>query len=73
MALGFIVLIGLAIALALTFLLVLAGLLLEKHRRKREGYRPAPTNYFEKTTNMGRIPPDQLFSNLAQTGRGPQL
>ena len=66
---GFIVLIALAISIAIIFLLVIAGLLMERRRRKQEGYRPAPQNYFEKTTNMGRIPPEHLFSSLGPGGR----
>ncbi|CAF9918725.1 MAG: hypothetical protein GOMPHAMPRED_001607 [Gomphillus americanus] len=72
LAVGLVVLIGLAIALALLFLLVLVGLLIERHRRAAEGYRPAPQNYFEKTANMGRIPPERLFGNL-NTANSPRL
>ena len=43
LAVGFVVLIALAIALALIFLMVVAGILLERWRRHQEGYRPAPT------------------------------
>ena len=64
LAVGFVVLIGLAIALAIIGLLVALGLLVERRRRRAEGYRPAPQNYFEKTANMGRIPPERLFGNL---------
>jgi hypothetical protein len=73
LALGFVVLIALAIALALTFLIVLAGLLLERRRRRKEGYRPAPQNYFEKTANMGRIPPEHLFGSLGRDPRAPNM
>ena len=74
LALGFIVLISLACALLCMFLLIVAGLYIERRRRRKEGYRPAPTNYFEKTANMGRIPPEHLFGHLA-AGRNstPQL
>ncbi len=66
-ALGFVVLIGLAIALALVFLMVIAGILAERVRRKREGYVPAPTNMFDKSSQMSRLPPEQVFGGV---GRG---
>ena len=65
LAVGFVVLIALAIALGIIFLLIALGLLIERRRRRAEGYRPAPQNYFEKTANMGRIPPERLFGNLS--------
>ena len=68
LALGFIVLIGLAIALALTFLLVVAGIVAERTRR-REGYMPASTQMFEKNSNLSRIPPEHLFSTMQGNGR----
>ena len=64
LAVGFVVLIALAIALVIIFLLIALGLFIERRRRRAEGYRPAPQNYFEKTANMGRIPPERLFGNL---------
>lgn len=66
LALGFIVLIGLAIALGLIFFLVLAGLIAERIRRKREGYMPAPTSSYDRGVAMARMPPQQLFSSLGQ-------
>lgn len=66
LALGFIVLIGLAIALALIFLMVLTGIIFERIRRKREGYTPAPTNMFDKTSQMSRLPPEQIFGTLGK-------
>lgn len=73
LAIGFVVLIALAIALALIFLLILVGMLIERRRRAAEGYRPAPQNYFEKTANMGRIPPERLFGNLSATTTTPRV
>ncbi|KAF2836227.1 putative cellular morphogenesis protein [Patellaria atrata CBS 101060] len=64
LAIGFIVLIALAIALALTFLIVVAGIIAERIRRKREGYMPAPTHAYDKTSNMGRIPPETLLQGV---------
>jgi hypothetical protein len=67
LALGFVVLIGLAIALGLILLLVLAGLFLDRLRKKREGYIPAPTSMYDRGGGMARIPPEQLFGEV---GRG---
>ena len=67
LALGFVVLIALGIALALTFLLVVAGILLEWYRKKSRGYMPAPTNYPDRMANVERIPPEHLFGNLQGT------
>lgn len=66
LAVGLVVLIALAISLALIFLLVVAGVLAERIRRKREGYMPAPTNSYDRNSGMSRIPPHQLFSSLDQ-------
>ncbi|KAL5385339.1 hypothetical protein DPSP01_004798 [Paraphaeosphaeria sporulosa] len=68
LALGFIVLIALAIALALTFLLVVAGILIEWYRKRAAGYSPAPTSFTDRVGNQSRIPPQELFGTL----RGPQ-
>jgi hypothetical protein len=70
LAKGFVVLIALAIALAIIFLLVVAGVLAERIRRKREGYMPAPTASFDRHNGMSRIPPQQLFSSLGQGRSG---
>lgn len=69
MALGLVVLISLACALGTTFLIVVAGILIEKYRKRHENYSRAPTTY-DKTSNMGRIPPEHLFGRLGQGGRG---
>jgi len=63
------VLIGLAIALALTFLLVVAGIVAERMRRNREGYIPANTRMLEKNSNLSRIPPEHLFGTIQGSGR----
>lgn len=64
LALGFIVLIALAIALALTFLLVVAGILLEWYRKKAKGYSPAPTGFPGRGVDTERVPPEHLFGTL---------
>jgi hypothetical protein len=68
LALGFVVLIALAIALGLILLIVVAGLLLDRLRKKREGYMPAPTSMYDRGSGMQRIPPEELFG---QVGRNP--
>ncbi|KAF5023865.1 hypothetical protein F66182_4069 [Fusarium sp. NRRL 66182] len=69
MALGFVVLIGLAIALGLMLLLVLCGIILDRIRKKREGYAPAPTSMYDRGSGMHRIPPHELLESLGH-GRG---
>lgn len=64
LALGFIVLISLAIALALTFLLVVAGILIEWYRKRAAGYSPAPTS-FSNPMQTDRVPPSELFGTLS--------
>jgi hypothetical protein len=61
----------LAISLALIFLLVVAGIIAERVRRKREGYMPAPTNMYDKASQMARLPPEKLFGSVGNgNGRG---
>ncbi|KAH8180066.1 cortical protein marker for cell polarity domain-containing protein [Sarocladium implicatum] len=67
LALGFVVLIGLAVALGLMFLLVLAGIILDRLRKRREGYTPAPTSMYDRGSGLRRIPPRELLESL---GRG---
>jgi hypothetical protein len=67
--LGFVVLIGLAVALGLIFCIVVGGVMAERIRRKREGYIPAPTNMFDKASQIQRVPPEQIFGTIGQ-GRG---
>ena len=73
LAVGFVVLIALAIALALVFILVVVGIMVERIRRRREGYLPAPTQISDKNGNLERIPPSHLFGSIGQqsASRGP--
>lgn len=64
LAVGFIVLIALAISLALMLLIVVAGLLLDRYRKKRDGYIPAPTSMYDRGGGMSRIPPQDLLDSL---------
>lgn len=63
----FVVLIGLAISLALMLVLVAGGILLDRLRKKREGYTPAPTSMYDRGSGIQRIPPREL---LEQLGKG---
>lgn len=66
----FIVLIGLGIALALTLLIVLAGFFLDRLRKKREGYIPAPTHMYDRGSGIQRIPPHELLESLGKGRSG---
>ncbi|KAF2674536.1 hypothetical protein BT63DRAFT_449524 [Microthyrium microscopicum] len=68
LALGFIVLIGLAISLALIFLIIGAGMAAEILRRRAQGYVAAPSPP-PGNDNLQRIPPEELLGGLTQTGR----
>ena len=72
MPLGFVVLIGLAIALGLMVVIVLAGLALDRLRKRREGYVPAPTSMIDRGSGMVRIPPGELLGGLRRGG-APQV
>lgn len=61
-----IVLIGLAISLGLTLLIVAAGMAMDRLRKKREGYVPAPTSTFDRGSGMQRIPPHELLESLGK-------
>lgn len=73
LAKGYVILISLAIALALVFLLVVCGVLASYIRRRREGYVPAPTmSGAEKISQMqDRLPPNELLQDMGNRGRGP--
>lgn len=66
-----VVLIGLAIALGLTLLIVVAGMAMERLRKKREGYVPAPTSTYDRGSGMQRIPPQELLESLSKGRPGP--
>ncbi|PHH61499.1 hypothetical protein CDD81_346 [Ophiocordyceps australis] len=67
MPLVFVVLIGLAIALGLILLVVLAGLVIDRLRKKREGYSRAPTSMYDRGSGIQRIPPRELLESLGQS------
>ena len=67
---GFVVLIGLAIALALIFLIVVAGILIERRRRKKEGYVPMS---LDRNGNLSRIPPETLLGGIGEKDKAPKI
>lgn len=68
---GFVVLIALAIAVGLTFLLVALGLLVAYIRRKRQGYTAAP--YRVSEAEMAEtIPPATLFEEMSHANVPPR-
>lgn len=73
LAIGFVVLIALAIALAMLFLLIACGFLAGLFRRRRMGYRVAPTDTTtpSMSENLRRAPPAALLGGVgSQSGRG---
>ncbi|KAG5994325.1 hypothetical protein E4U43_003261 [Claviceps pusilla] len=70
MPLVFVVLIGLAISLGLILLMVLAGIALDRLRKKREGYTPAPTSMYDRGSGIRRIPPHELLESLGRSRPG---
>lgn len=75
MPLVFVVLIGLAISLGLMLFLVLAGIILDRLRKKREGYTPAPTSMYDRGSGIQRIPPHELLESLGhgRSGAPPRV
>jgi hypothetical protein len=68
---GVVVVISMAIAFGLIFLLVGLGLLVAFFRRRGEGYTPAP-NRVSETEMAETIPPETLFEELNSTSRQPR-
>lgn len=71
LAVGFVVLIALAISLGLMMLIIVAGIIAERLRRRREGYQLAPTSMPSEKGNVDRIPPEQLFGGVAKSNPSP--
>jgi hypothetical protein len=72
-ALGWIIVIALAISLFLILLLVIGGLIAARIRRAREGYVQAPGTPPIRETSLERIPPSQLIGNLEERRAGGYL
>lgn len=68
---GFVVLISLAIAIALTFICVALGLLVAYFRRRSQGYVQAPSRVSEAEM-AETVPPVSLFEEMAAQPPGPR-
>lgn len=64
MPLVFVVLIGLAISLGLVALIVVAGVVIDRIRKRYEGYLPAPTSMQDRGSGLRRIPPAELLEHF---------
>jgi Cortical protein marker for cell polarity len=63
-ALGWVIVIALAISLFLIILLVVGGAIAARIRRRREGYMKAPMSPPLRETSLERIPPGQLLVDM---------
>ncbi|CAN6627068.1 bud site selection protein Rax2p [Trichomonascus vanleenenianus] len=68
LAKGFVVLISLAISLGLILLLVASGLLVSYIKKRKQGYRPAPSRVSELDMTE-TVPPANLFEEMGNVGR----
>lgn len=68
---GIVVLISFCLALGCVFLIVIAGVILNKIQRRRQGYMRAPQGVgTDRPSNMRRLPPEYLFNSLRQPNPG---
>ena len=65
------ILVSFCLALACVFLIVLIGIILDRVRRYREGYAPAPRGT-DRRPDLARVPPEHLLSSLRQRPLGVQ-
>lgn len=65
---GFVVLIALALAVGLILLIILLGFLVSHIRRRRQGYRPAPSRVSEMDMT-GTVPPEYLLREMGNMRR----
>ncbi|CAG7921972.1 unnamed protein product [Penicillium olsonii] len=64
---GIAVLVAFCCALGCVFLIVLAGVILNKIQRRRQGYAAAPQTFgTDRPSDMQRLPPEYLFNSLGQ-------
>jgi len=65
---GIVVLVAFCCALGCVFLIVAAGVILNKIQRRRQGYAAAPQTFgTDRPTDMTRLPPEYLFNHLGHT------
>ncbi|OQE40131.1 hypothetical protein PENCOP_c006G08505 [Penicillium coprophilum] len=68
---GITVLVAFCCALGSVFLIVLAGVILNKVQRRRQGYAAAPQTFgTDRPSDMQRLPPEYLFNSLHHTNPG---
>ncbi|KAJ5836246.1 Rax2 [Penicillium robsamsonii] len=68
---GIVVLVAFCCALGSVFLIVLAGVILNKIQRRRQGYAAAPQTFgTDRPSDMQRLPPEYLFNSLHQPNPG---
>ncbi|CAL5872212.1 uncharacterized protein PFLUO_LOCUS6471 [Penicillium psychrofluorescens] len=62
---GIVVLVAFCCALGCVFLIVVAGVILNKIQRRRQGYTAAPQSFgTDRPSDMQRVPPEYLFNSL---------
>ncbi|KAJ6004776.1 hypothetical protein N7540_012575 [Penicillium herquei] len=64
---GIVVLVAFCCALGCVFLIVAAGVIMNKVQRRRQGYSAAPQTFgTDRPTDMQRVPPEYLFNSIGQ-------
>ena len=64
---GIVVLVAFCCALGCVFLIVAAGVIMNKIQRRRQGYSAAPQTFgTDRPTDMQRVPPEYLFNSIGQ-------
>lgn len=68
---GIAILVALCAALGTIFLIIVAGMILNRIQRKRAGYSTVPNvPYQDKNMNINRVPPERLFASMGQRTPG---
>lgn len=71
---GIAILVAFCAALGTIFLIILAGMILNRIQRKRAGYSTLPSvPYQDKNTNLNRVPPERLFASMGQRTPGAPI
>ncbi|KAJ5901106.1 hypothetical protein N7504_007099 [Penicillium tannophilum] len=64
---GIVVLVAFCCALGCVFLIVAAGVIMNKIQRRRQGYSAAPQSFgTDRPSDMQRVPPEYLFNSIGQ-------
>lgn len=70
-SLGIAILVAFCAALGTIFVIILAGMILNRIQRKRAGYSTLPAvPYHDKNVNINRVPPERLFASMGQRTPG---